>query len=292
MNVATNFTRNVWTRLAKKLPKLVNLSHWRWTIPPRWVGEYWRCFCCQRNIVNFQRFSTAAERMLFKSWPALNLMTIFYKSQKNLLGKAWKRGGNHVYSCIDVTFLGQIFHYFQKPSCHSEVKLQRVLKRNLFLNPVSQEFLPPEKQERAVNKKKHVQNNANQQKFKLALHNNIVTSHDAHDSFWMTEATSESFARFTGRKNPSSAFVPSVGTNNFAFGRKKGGSILQYLIFTTHHQPYLLLLRIEVDMIKTMTVSFPCISISLPGDNIIPLYTLYCFNLIHTDSIFHIDIPG
>ena len=212
--------------------------------------------------------------------------------KKNLLGKAWKRGGNHVYSCIDVTFLGQIFHYFQKPSCHSEVKLQRVLKRNLFLNPVSQEFLPPEKQERAVNKKKHVQNNANQQKFKLALHNNIVTSHDAHDSFWMTEATSESFARFTGRKNPSSAFVPSVGTNNFAFGRKKGGSILQYLIFTTHHQPYLFLLRIEVDMIKTMTVSFPCISISLPGDNIIPLYTLYCFNLIHTDSIFHIDIPG
>jgi len=37
---------------------------------------------------------------------------------------------------------------------------KRVLKRNLLLNKVSQKFLPPEKQERAVNKKKHVQNNA------------------------------------------------------------------------------------------------------------------------------------
>lgn len=192
MNVATNFTRNVWARLAKKLPKLVNLSQWRWTIAPRWVGESWRCFCCQRI------WSTSNGFQLLRSGCCLKVdpLQIWWRfstnrKKKTCWEKPWKSGGNHVSSCIwCYLFQTNNFLIFKTPSCHSEVQLQRV----------SQEFLPPEKQERAANKKKHVQNNANQQKSKLALQNNIVTSHDAHDSFWMTEATSESFARFTGRK--------------------------------------------------------------------------------------------
>ena len=93
-------------------------------------------------------------------------------------------------AAFDVTFSRQIISLFSK--------LQAVIVRSNFKGFPKSFCLLKNKNVRQT--KRHVQNNANQQKSKLALQNNIVTSHDAHDSFWMTEATSESFARFTGRK--------------------------------------------------------------------------------------------
>lgn len=173
------------------------------------------------------------------------------------MGKAWKIGV-HVSSCIDVTFLGQIVPYFQKPSCHSEVQLQESFEKKLAFKQGFPKVLASWKTRTCGKQKETCAKQCDQQKSKLALHNNIVTSHDAHDMHttlfgWLKQLLNHLLGSLAGN-NPSSAFVPSIGTNNFAFGTqfqpsgrrkgKRGGSILQYLIFTTHHQPYLFLLKI------------------------------------------------